>query len=413
MLKVSVIVPVYNVAPYLRRGIDSLINQTLKDIEIICIDDKSTDNSLEILREYESRDPRVHVIALPKNGGAAVARNAGMDIATGEYFGFLDPDDFLDLDFYEKLYSSAKNSDADITRGETRIVKINDRPYMKHQNGMIERQRAAWASHWWTAIYRRKFLLDKGINFPVGIMTGQDAVFLIKAITFANKISFANDAVYNYFKGREGSLDSKFLPDAKVKSKLAAENMIIDFINTVELDPEAYMITFNARVRYVAGTMFSRAMSIKLKLLICDELIKIYEKCRHKFLLAKLNPDVVQFVADKNVHGLYYLLRAKDINSKTHYKIFNLFSILTVKNRPDKKEFRLFGIFPLLVLRFKAKRVYCRLFGVVPLLTIRNKSRKSILRLFGFLPILKLYFRPNCTQYSLFGTLPILTRTCP
>ena len=100
MAKVSVILPVYNAGKYLHQCMDSIVNQTLKDIEIICVDDGSSDNSLEILRQYAEKDERVKVIA-QANGGAGAARNNGLRAATGEYLSFLDSDDFFELDMLE------------------------------------------------------------------------------------------------------------------------------------------------------------------------------------------------------------------------------------------------------------------------------------------------------------------------
>ena len=118
MPKVSVIIPVYNTEKYLRRCFDSVVNQTLSDIEIICINDCSTDNSLEILQEYASKDKRIKLIDFKVNKGAAIARNIGIDAATGEYIGFVDSDDFVDLDFYEKLYKKAAETGADAVKGK-------------------------------------------------------------------------------------------------------------------------------------------------------------------------------------------------------------------------------------------------------------------------------------------------------
>ena len=111
--KVSVILPVYNVEKYLKQCMDSIVNQTLKDIEIICVDDGSTDASLSILKEYEKEDDRVKVIC-QQNAGAGAARNNGLSIATGEYLSFLDSDDFFSLDMLEKSYAEAKKEDADL-----------------------------------------------------------------------------------------------------------------------------------------------------------------------------------------------------------------------------------------------------------------------------------------------------------
>ena len=113
-IKVSIIIPVYNVERYLPKCLDSVINQTLRDIEIICIDDCSTDGSYEILQEYASKDDRIIVLKQETNQGQGVARNRGIDIAKGEYIGFVDPDDWIELDMYEKMYNQAKNLNSEI-----------------------------------------------------------------------------------------------------------------------------------------------------------------------------------------------------------------------------------------------------------------------------------------------------------
>ena len=113
MVKVSVIIPVYNVEPYLKQCMDSVVGQTLKDIEIICVDDGSTDNSLDILREYAAEDSRIQIIE-QKNAGAGAARNNGMRYATGKYLSFLDSDDFFEPRMLEKAYDLAEKDQADL-----------------------------------------------------------------------------------------------------------------------------------------------------------------------------------------------------------------------------------------------------------------------------------------------------------
>ena len=112
-IKVSVIVPVYNAEEHLNQCLDTIVNQTLKEIEIICVDDGSTDNSLEILNQYAQKDTRIKVIQ-QKNQYAGVARNNGLKIARGEYVIFLDSDDFFKEDLLEKTYNQGKKVDADI-----------------------------------------------------------------------------------------------------------------------------------------------------------------------------------------------------------------------------------------------------------------------------------------------------------
>ena len=103
--KISIIIPVYNVEKYLRRCLNSIINQTYKDIEIILVDDGSTDNSGKICDEYKEKDNRIVVIH-KENGGLSDARNAGIDIAKGKYIGFIDSDDFADIRMYEIIYNN-------------------------------------------------------------------------------------------------------------------------------------------------------------------------------------------------------------------------------------------------------------------------------------------------------------------
>lgn len=120
-VKISVVIPVYNAQDYLHQTLDSLIHQTLREIEIICVDDGSTDRSLEILNEYAAKDSRVRVLT-QKNQYAGAARNAGMKIATGEYVHFLDADDYMKLDAYEVLYSKAVRLNAEVVKAKAYCV---------------------------------------------------------------------------------------------------------------------------------------------------------------------------------------------------------------------------------------------------------------------------------------------------
>jgi glycosyltransferase involved in cell wall biosynthesis len=109
MPKVSIVIPVYNVEKYLRQCLDSVVNQTLKDIEIICVNDGSTDNSLQILEEYANKDDRIKIIN-KDNGGLSSARNAGLEIATGVYIGFVDSDDYIEIETYNEAYKLTSNN---------------------------------------------------------------------------------------------------------------------------------------------------------------------------------------------------------------------------------------------------------------------------------------------------------------
>lgn len=113
MPKVSVVVPFYNTEKYLEKCLDSLVNQTLKELEIILVNDGSTDSSLEIAKNYQQKDSRIKIVE-QEHLKQGAARNSGMKVAAGEYIGFVDSDDWVDLDYFEKLYNTAKQYNADI-----------------------------------------------------------------------------------------------------------------------------------------------------------------------------------------------------------------------------------------------------------------------------------------------------------
>ena len=180
--KVSVVVPVYNVEKYLRQCLDSIVNQTLKDIEIIVVNDGSKDSSLEIMQEYAAKDKRVVIIDKP-NSGYGNSMNCGFDRATGEYIGIVESDDYIDLDMYENLYKAAKEEDAEVVKsnfflywsGIEEESKFNAVvPY--DQCGKVfspstdlrgMKQVAYWNAQpsIWSAIYKRDFIRKNNIRF--------------------------------------------------------------------------------------------------------------------------------------------------------------------------------------------------------------------------------------------------------
>lgn len=177
MPKVSTIVPVYNAEKYISKCLDSLINQTLKDIEIICVDDYSTDNSLAILQDYASKDSRIKIIAFETKQNAAIARNKGLEVATGEFLGFVDSDDYIDLDFYEKLYHKAKETDADIVKAETLIINLDGKQKKSDINEQIAQNKMNFVSEWWSAIYKHSMIKERKVQFPDECPKAQDIVF--------------------------------------------------------------------------------------------------------------------------------------------------------------------------------------------------------------------------------------------
>lgn len=131
--EISILIPVYNVEKMLPRCLDSVLSQSFKDFEIVCVNDKSPDNSLAILREYAEKDPRVKIIDKPRNEGLMMARYTGYKNAAGRYFFFLDSDDFIPGDALQSLHSKAVETGADIVVGEMALVNTAGRKVMKHR----------------------------------------------------------------------------------------------------------------------------------------------------------------------------------------------------------------------------------------------------------------------------------------
>ncbi|MDR3580676.1 MAG: glycosyltransferase family 2 protein [Oryzomonas sp.] len=142
MPDVSIIIPIYNTEQYLPHCLDSLIRQTLQDIEIICVDDVSTDRSAEIARSYAAEDPRVHLYSLPTNSRQGAARNLGLRMASAPYIGFVDSDDFVAPDYFENLYRAITRHDADIVMTPYAFVDQHGHEILpRGQKGFFRRRR--------------------------------------------------------------------------------------------------------------------------------------------------------------------------------------------------------------------------------------------------------------------------------
>lgn len=245
MSKLSVIIPVYNTEKYLRKCLDSVCNQTLKDIEIICVNDASTDNSLEILKEYASSDNRIKVINFLQNKGAAVARNTAIDEAKGEYIGFVDSDDYIDLDFYEKLYGRAVESGADCVKGNIYdfYEKTNKSILTSFydQNDRIKKNKAYFCYGFTSAIYKTSNIKDDNIKFPKNIIYFEDPYFSIFASIAINKVEIVDSAKYNYVR-HSLSACSKHRTECAVRDFFSCIKKIIYGLNSKKVGEQDYCI---------------------------------------------------------------------------------------------------------------------------------------------------------------------------
>lgn len=207
MPKVSVIVPFYNVEGYIEKCLETLVNQKLKEIEIILVNDGSKDRSINIVEKFLQRYPEKIVYLEKENGGLSDARNFGIPHAKGEYVAFLDSDDYVEKDMYENMYELAKRENSDMVEcnfyWEYPDKKKEDigKEYQVN-NEMLEKVRVVA----WNKLIRREIIQDANIQFPKGYRY-EDVEFTYKLIPFIKKVSFCKKPLVHYIQ-REGSISN-------------------------------------------------------------------------------------------------------------------------------------------------------------------------------------------------------------
>ena len=281
MPKISVIIPVYNAQDFLKKCLDSVCNQTLKDIEIICVNDCSTDHSIGILNEYAAKYPNMRVIDCKVNGGESVARNIGLDKASGEYLAFVDNDDVLDLDFYEKLYAKAQETNADIVKGEALVVDFDGKTINNHLNEDIRKHNSKWffEYEWWSAIYKTKMIREHNIRLPEGFPFGGDLYFLRRALRFCQRFEIV-DGVFYYWLRHEGSGESQILSDKKIDSALFLHEKILDELNVwykdKQIDELSYSYLVECNINIGITYLFRNCSQIALKRCV-EHILYVYQ----------------------------------------------------------------------------------------------------------------------------------------
>ena len=216
MDKVSVIIPIYNREKYIRKCLDSVLNQTYNNIEVICVDDKSTDDSLKICRDYQRKDERVKVLALEKNGGVSNARNTGIKNASGEWIAFVDSDDTIEREMLSEMIEAAEKTGVDVvlsdldmfSGGKTRDMKISiesERIYKKAEihDTILPRFTYDGSDNlglfaFSTKLYRKSIIVDNNISFDTEIAYEEDKLFVIEVLANCNSLYYIPKAYYKY-----------------------------------------------------------------------------------------------------------------------------------------------------------------------------------------------------------------------
>lgn len=231
--RVSVIVPAYNTEKYLRRCLDSLVNQTLEGVEIVIIDDGSKDSSPMIIQEYVEKYPDRFIYKTQENSGQAVARNRALELCSGEYVGFLDSDDFVKIDMFQRMYEKAKETDADyVACGYTDITYENGQEielqhYVASRVALETKDmfRGALASPF-LHLYRRDILVNSNVRFPEGVIY-EDTAFYLNLIPYIKKLAVIEEPLA--FRVRHSNSTMTTFKASKVAQIFRVLDVSLDF----------------------------------------------------------------------------------------------------------------------------------------------------------------------------------------
>lgn len=274
-VKISIIIPVYNVEKYISRCLDALINQTLNDIEIICVNDGSTDNSLEILENYAKKDDRIKVLS-QKNSGPAVARNLGLKNVSGKYVMFCDSDDWYEPDMCYKMYEMIEKNNVDFVVCDCHVLDIGEMHFRSvldflyfhlfdlGKNILTDDIRLNLNVALWNKIFRKSLIDKYNISFPDGYEQDDDA-FVYQYFCYSNTFYGSNLKLYNYVL-YNNSIMGTFLSNRRKKHKFDCFYV--------------WMFIYNSLKK---NNLLDINISFLLRLLEQKYLFFIYPLCFHKF----------------------------------------------------------------------------------------------------------------------------------
>ena len=312
MPKVSVIVPIYNVEKYLEKCINSLLSQTLEDIQIILVNDGSKDNSGNIAKEYEKNN-KDRVIYLEKeNGGLSDARNYGLKYATGDFIAFLDSDDYIEKNAYEEMYNKAIEENADYVECDfiwefPNKIRVDKQYPYKNKKEMLSFVRVVA----WNKLIKRQLIIDTNLEFPTGLRY-EDIEFTYKLIPFLNKFAYVDNPFIHYVQ-REGSI-------ANVQNERTAEiftvlDNVIEFYKKNNIYEEYRNELEYNYARYLLCSSLKRMCKIKDKTIREKLLTESWERLNLNFPNWKENVILKTVNIGKNKY-------MRTVNKST-YKIYS------------------------------------------------------------------------------------------
>ena len=317
MPKVSVIVPIYNVEKYLEKCINSLLSQTLEDIQIILVNDGSKDNSGNIAKEFEKNNKDRVIYVEKENGGLSDARNYGLKYAIGDFVAFLDSDDYIEKNAYEEMYNKAIEEDADYVECDfiwefPNKIRVDKQYPYKNKKEMLSFVRVVA----WNKLIRRQLITDNSLGFPKGLRY-EDVEFTYKLIPFINKFAYVDKPFIHYVQ-REGSI-------ANVQNERTAEiftilDNVIGFYKKNNIYEEYRDELEYNYARYLLCSSLKRMCKIKDKTIREKLLTENWERLNSNFPNWKENVILKTVNTGKNKY-------MRTIN-KTTYKIFTSIFVL-------------------------------------------------------------------------------------
>lgn len=317
MPKVSIIVPVYNVEKYIRKCLQSLVNQTLKDIEILVVNDGTKDNSMSIVDEFANKYPEKIVILQKENGGLSDARNYAIQYAKGEYIAFLDSDDYVETNMYEDMYNLAQKENSDLVEcdfyWEYPNKKKEDRGIVYNsKKEALEKIRVVA----WNKLIKREILEQTGIKFPVGYYY-EDVEFTYKLLPYIKKISLLPKLCIHYVQREESISNSQ---GERTKEIYTVLDHVLEFYKNEGLYEEYKEVLEYTYARILFCSSLRRMVKIKDAKVRKELLKQTWENVNTKFPNWKKNEILKKNRSGKDL----YMKMLNKLTYKIYCFIFKL-----------------------------------------------------------------------------------------
>ena len=406
--KVSVVIPIYNVEDYLRECLDSVVNQTLKDIEIICINDGSPDNSLQILEEYASKDYRITIVN-QKNKGLGASRNVGTSLANAPYIFFLDSDDFIALETLENLYNKIEETQAELCQyltykydnitKEIRLIPngvfdaVRNEEVYNYKNNpklMFEQVEA------WKKLYKKDFLIKNGIKFYENSYF-EDTLAHIKSFAMARKVCLVDNGYIYYRCNREGQITGDCKNTDKFLDVFNYINGAEEFLKSNPCWAEVKRYYYTFAVRRICSYYGKCNSDTKIEFSK-----RVREWCKNKNLVELINS------APEKKERLLAIVRPNNILNKiTSYLFLPYYWVATLFLRKKKARLLIKKKKSIKPVKITKKESSIKLFNFIPIATFKQRGGKKVWKILG-LPVWKKRTADNKNiKYYLFG-LPII-----